>query len=990
MELMVTKYLQNNKKHLFHMKTLSFNKLFVLAFIAIIAVGCNQPQNNKNLIQFVNPFIGTGGHGHTYPGATSPFGMVQLSPDTRLDGWDGCSGYHYSDSVIYGFSHTHLSGTGVSDYGDILIMPINGKAKYDNNEYSSTFSHNNEIAEAGYYKVFLDKYKISAELTTTTHTGMHRYFFPTKTNNKLIIDLKHRDLVKDAYIHIVNNTTIEGYRISQAWANEQHLYFYMEFSQPFKNFKIWNNDSLFSAEEYRGKTIISSLDFNEMDKDELIIKVGISAVDMAGAKENLILENGEWDFNKVRKDNQKQWEKELSKINISDDNIDYKTIFYTALYHNLIVPNVFSDVDGRYRGMDMKIHKSKHKQYTVFSLWDTYRATHPLYTIIETKRTADFINTFKNQYNDGGILPIWELAANYTGCMIGYHSIPVIVDAYMKGLTDINGDTLLKMMLTSANDNQHGLEAYRNNGYISIADDGECISKTLEYAYDDWCIAQLAKKVGNEDIYKTFIIRAQSYKNIFDAKSGFMRPKLEQIWKEPFDPSEVDFNFTEANSWQYSFYVPQDIYSMQKLMGGKAKFEKQLDALFTASTETTGRQQSDITGLIGQYAHGNEPSHHMAYLYNYVNKSAKTQDYLQQIYDEMYSNAPNGLSGNEDCGQMSAWYVLSSMGFYPVNPANGEFIFGKPLFDNVKLNLENGNIFEITKSGNKESNAYVNSIKLNGKNYTKAYINYKDIMAGGKLEFIMKNGKAISFDEDSLPNSEITDNIILSSPSIFGALRSFRDSTLISIDPETGSKVFLEINGNPKSEYTAPFYIYESTSIIMWAENNNKRSKKVEAKLHKVPSGMNVKMKKPWHKQYPAGGEIALIDGIIGGANFRNGSWQGYYWEDVEGVLDLGKAQYISSVKTNFIQDNRSWIFMPRTVDYFGSLDGIHYRRLGSVKNNIPKEELSIIIKTFEVKFPKRKLRYIRFYAMNRNICPENHLGAGGKGYVFMDEIEVK
>ncbi|RLD42431.1 MAG: glycoside hydrolase family 92 protein, partial [Bacteroidetes bacterium] len=599
-------------------------------------------------------------------------------------------------------------------------------------------------------------------------------------------------------------------------------------------------------------------------------------------------------------------------------------------------------------------------------------------------------NTFKNQYDDGGMLPIWELAGNYTGCMIGYHSIPVIVDAYMKGLSDINGDTLLRMMLKSANANHLGLEAYRDNGYISISDDAESISKTLEYAYDDWCIAQLAKQLGNEEVYTSFTIRAQSYKNIFDGESGFMRPKLAQIWKTPFDPSEVDFNFTEANSWQYSFYVPQDIYTMQKLIGDKDKFEKQLDNLFTASTETTGRKQSDITGLIGQYAHGNEPSHHMAYLYNYVNKSAKTQDYLQQIYDEMYSNQPDGYSGNEDCGQMSAWYVLSSMGFYPVNPANGEFVFGKPVFDNVKLNLENGNTFEIIKSGDKGATAYVYAIKLNDKAYTKAYIDYEDIMSGGTLEFIMKDGDAIIFDEDGLPSSIINDNIILSSPSISGALRSFRDSTLITISTEDGSTVFMEIDAKNKVEYKAPFYIYNTTSIIMWAEKGSIKSKKVTSNLYKVPSEMSVSMKNKWQDQYAAGGEMALIDGIIGGSNFRNGSWQGYYWEDVDGIIDLGSTQWVTTLRTNFIQDNRSWIFMPEYVEFYGSLDGNEYNKLGRIDNNISKDELSVIIKTFSVEFTKRELRYIRFYAKNHNICPENHLGAGGKGYIFMDEVEYK
>ncbi|MCK5847006.1 MAG: GH92 family glycosyl hydrolase [Bacteroidales bacterium] len=972
------------------MRTTLIYKLLALFIITILATSCNQPKNNKSLIQYVNPFIGTGGHGHTYPGATSPFGMVQLSPDTRLEGWDGCSGYHYSDSVIYGFSHTHLSGTGVSDYGDLLLMPIIGEVNYDNIDYSSPFSHKNEVAEAGYYKVLLDKYKIKVELTTTPHTGMHKYYFPTKAGNKVIIDLKHRDLVKDAYIHVVNDRTIEGYRVSQAWADEQHIYFYMEFSQPFELFEISTNDSVFIADTYKGKSIISSVHFNNLENNELLVKVGISAVDIAGAKKNLITENISWDFDTFRIKNQGNWEHELSKIKIEDSNEDRKTIFYTALYHNLIVPNLFSDVDGRYRGMDMEIHKSKHKQYTIFSLWDTYRATHPLYTIIETKRTEDFINTFKNQYDDGEILPIWELAGNYTGCMIGYHSIPVIVDAYFKGLTDIPADTLLKMVLTSANANQHGLEAYRNNGYISIADDGESISKTLEYAYDDWCIAQLAKDAGRDSTYKIFIRRSQSYKNILDPNSGFMRPKLEQIWKEPFDPSEVDFNFTEANSWQYSFYVPQDIYSMQDLMGGKEKFEKQLDDLFTASTVTTGRQQSDITGLIGQYAHGNEPSHHMAYLYNYVNKSAKTQDYLQQIYDEMYSNKPNGLSGNEDCGQMSAWYVLSTMGFYPVNPANGEFVFGKPLFDNVKLNLENGNIFEIIKSGDKGDKAYVNAIKLNGNTYSKAYIKYSDIMSGGTLEFIMKKNEAIIFDNSALPNSRITDNIILSLPSIIGAKRSFSDSTLITMDAERGSIIFMDINNKGKLKYSEPFYIYETSKIVMWAENGNNSSKKIESNLYCVPKGMSVEMKTKWHTQYPAGEKIALIDGIIGGANFRNGSWQGYQWDDVEGIVDLGKLKTVNEISMNFIQDSRSWIFMPNYVEYYGSIDGKDFTLLGKIDNNVPKMEMTISIKTFRLNIKAHKYRYIKFFAKNHNICPKGHFAEGGRGYVFIDEIIIE
>ncbi len=964
-------------------------KYTFIAIIALLISSCTSVKESKDIIDYVNPLIGTDGHGHTYPGATSPFGMVQLSPDTRLTGWDGCSGYHYSDSIIYGFSHTHLSGTGVSDYGDILLMPITGKAVYKNTEYSSSFSHKNETAKVGYYKVKLDKFNILAELTTSPRTGMHKYTFSQEKNNKIILDLNHRDKVLDAYIHQVSKNAIEGYRISQAWAQKQFVYFYMEFSQDIDNINIASNDSVFSANELKSTDIVVSIEFNEIKNKELLVKLGISAVDMEGARANLQAENPDWDFDKLKNENTKRWEKELSKIEITDNDESKKTSFYTALYHTLIVPNLFSDVDGRYRGMDLNVHKSDKNQYTIFSLWDTYRATHPLYTIIETKRTADFINTFKNQYNDGGILPIWELSANYTGCMIGYHSIPVITDAFLKGETDISADTLLKMMLTSANQDKLGLKAYKKNGYISIADDAESVSKTLEYAYDDWCIAQVAKRAENDSIYKVFMQRAQSYKNILDQSIGYMRPKLNETWKEPFDPSEVDFNYTEANSWQYSFYVPQDIYTFRDMIGGNEQFEKQLDNLFTASSKTTGRKQADITGLIGQYAHGNEPSHHIAYLYDYVNKPAKTQKYVQQIIDELYSDQPDGLCGNEDCGQMSAWYVFSTMGFYPVNPANSEYVFGKPQFDKVKINLENGNQFIIEKTGDKSPNAFVKEIYLNDKKYTKAYITHSDIMKGGNLRFVMSKDDIISFSNDDLPHSKITDDVIVPLPSIRGAKRSFRDSTIITLEAVKGAKIMYSLNNSEEKEYTKPIVIFDETTIKFKAIKDGKESKTLEAKFYKIPEGRSITIKNKWQEQYSAGGNDALIDGLKGTANFRTGAWQGYYYVDLEAIVDLGKPMMLTKVKTNFIQDARSWIWMPEYVEYWGSTDGEYYFPLGKEENDIDKfDYYNTHIKSFTASFYPKKIKYIKVFAKNHNICPKGHPGEGEKGYIFADEIE--
>ena len=964
-------------------------KIILLSLLSVLMFSCNR-QHTDDILQYVNPFIGTGGHGHTYPGATSPFGMVQLSPDTRLSGWDGCSGYHYSDSAIYGFSHTHLSGTGVSDYGDILLMPVSGKAVFKNTAYASPFSHQNETAEAGYYSVVLDKHNIKVELTTSPRTGMHRYTFSKTTTNKVILDLNHRDKVLEAHIRRINDSTIAGYRISQAWAEKQYVYFYMQFSQPIDTLKIASDDSIFVTSERTSTDIISAIIFNSIPDKSLLIKIGLSAVDIEGAKKNLETENPGWDFDAFKQKNQTAWRKTLSKIEITDTNKTRKTIFYTALYHTMIVPNLFSDVDGRYRGMDKEIHNSNFLQYTVFSLWDTYRATHPLYTILEPQRTTDFIHTFKHQYDDGKILPIWELAGNYTSCMIGYHAIPVIADAYFKNLTDIPADTLLEMMLTSANQDKLGLKAYKKNGYISISDDAESISKTLEYAYDDWCIAQVAKASGNDSIYAEFTRRAQSYKNCFDTQTGYMRPKLNETWKAPFNPSEVDFNYTEANAWQYSFYVPQDIYTLIEMMGGNKAFETQLDSLFTISSETTGRKQSDITGLIGQYAHGNEPSHHMAYLYDYVNKPEKTQCYVQEIVDKLYNNTPNGLCGNEDCGQMSAWYIFSTMGFYPVNPANGEYVFGKPFFDKITIHLENNKTFTIERQGEKTPSGVVKSILLNGKLYKKAYISHSDIMQGGSLVFVTDKSQSIHFSETNLPHSQITDNLITPVPSIRSAKRSFRDSTIVKIEAQKNTTVLYSINHSAEQTYSKPFIIKKTTTLTMRAVKDSLSSKTVEARFYKIPFGRKITLFTRWHPQYSAGGNDALIDGLKGTMNFRTGSWQGYYYDDLKAVVDLGKPIYSTKITMSFIQDAHSWIWLPEYVEFWGSTDSSYFFPLGKVENDVSKQDYTVQIKPFITQFYPKKIRYIKVFAKNHIRCPKGHPGENEKGFIFCDEITVE
>ena len=571
----------------------------------------------QNFQQYVNPFIGTGGHGHTFPGATVPFGMVQLSPDTRIDGsWDGCSGYHYSDNVIYGFSHTHLNGTGVSDFGDIMLMPTMGEPSFDNKIYSSKFSHANEKASAGFYSVKLDKHSIDVRLTTSTRVGFHEYTFNKSGQANIILDLNHRDKLLEGRVRIIDDKTIEVLRRSEAWARNQYVFARIEFNVPVKTLssktsKGHNNDLETNA-------IIFSKQIKKGEK--IKIKVSLSPTSYEGAKLNMS-EIKHWDFEKTKKETEQLWNKELSKIEVTSDDKDKLAIFYTALYHTMIQPNIAQDLDGKYRGRDNEIHIAEgFDYYTVFSLWDTFRAAHPLYTLIDKKRTADFINTFLKQYEQGGRLPVWELASNETDCMIGYHSVSVMADAMAKGIKGFDYEKCFEAAKHSAMLDHLGLDAYKKNGFISIDDEHESVSKTVEYAYDDWCIAQMAKILNRKEDYDYFMTRSQNWKNLFNWENGFIQPKKNGGWEKPFDPREVNNNYTEGNGWQYTFFVPQDIPGMIEAYGGNDKFEAKLDEMFNSESKTTGRQQVDVTGLIGQYAHGNEPSHHMAYLYNYIGK----------------------------------------------------------------------------------------------------------------------------------------------------------------------------------------------------------------------------------------------------------------------------------------------------------------------------------------------------------------------------------
>jgi len=730
---------------------------------------CTSSSIEKDYASYVNPFIGTEGHGHTFPGAVVPNGMIQPSPDTRIDGWDASSGYYYADSLINGFSHTHLSGTGCADYGDILLMPTVGEQVYNPQDYtqqnlpfSSTFSHKNEIAEPGYYSVYLDRYQVKAELTATKRAALHRYTFPASEKAGFILDLDYsvqHQTNLDMQVEVVSDTEIRGHKLTEYWAFDQQISFYAKFSKPFTYTIV--RDTLTDHNNKQQPRCKVLLNFSTQQDEPVLVKVGISAVDMEGAKKNLEAEIPDWNFDKVRKDARQAWNEYLSKIDVTTNNETDKTIFYTSMYHTAISPNLFIDVDGRYWGMDRTVHQGDIDKpiYTTFSLWDTFRALHPLLSIIEPQMNNDFIYSLLQKHKEGGIFPMWDLASNYTGTMIGYHAVSLIADAYTKGYANFDLNEAYKASLRAAEYDTTGIvcpalvlphlmpqaKYYKNKlGYVPCDKDNESVAKALEYAYDDYCISILAEAVGDKENLAKYTQFAKAYQHYFDPETRFMRGKdSEGNWRTPFSPRASNHrsdDYCEGNAWQWTWFVPHDIEGLVQLMGGKEAFIGKLDSLFTADSSLEGEEVSaDISGLIGQYAHGNEPSHHIIHMYNYVGQPWKTQELIDRVFKEQYRNAPDGLSGNEDCGQMSAWYILNSMGFYQVCPGKPVYSIGRPLFDEVVIHLPNQKTFTIKAYNNSKENKYIQSVMLNGNPLHTPFLNHKDIAEGGIIEITMTN-----------------------------------------------------------------------------------------------------------------------------------------------------------------------------------------------------------------------------------------------------------
>ncbi len=969
----------------------------IILFLTLVFSFALRAQNN-NLI-YVNPFIGTGGHGHTYPGVTVPFGMVQVSPDTRLSGWDGCSGYHYSDSLIYGFSHTHLSGTGVSDYGDILLMPTMGKILLNNGAngkpgYRSTFDKSTEMASTGLYSVYLKDKNIEVGLMATARCAYHVYDYHRPTEQNIILDLLHRDELLGADFQQINDTTIQGYRFSKAWAKEQRIYFYLQFSTPMK---------LESTTTKDGKNLVGGFKCIKNANNFIHVKIGISPISIDNAKLNLVDELPRW-FEmptKLQVEGIDKWERMITAFQIESPNEDDKSNFFTSLYHLYQVPNLVQDVDNQYLGMDLKAHKATdHTHYTVFSLWDTYRAAHPLYTILQPKRVNDFVKTFLDDFDKSGALPMWSLPGNETWCMIGNHAIPVIADAYLKGLTSekstsVNDLRLLDAMIKTTEINHFGQREYAKFGFIPAEMEHESVSKTLEYAYDDYCIAQMAKSLGKNDIYTRFIKRAQNYKNVSNPENGFVQAKINQTWLTPFAPEEVNSHFTEGNSWHYSFSAPHDMAGWLKLQGGKAAAEAKLDALFEADTQTSGREQADLTGMLGQYAQGNEPSHHIAYLYNFVGKPHKTQAMVHQIMNDFYKNQPDGLIGNEDCGQMSAWYIFSAMGFYPVNPCGGQYIIGTPRFPKLELKVGDNKTLTIKAIDVSNDNYYIQSATLNGKALTRSWLMHDEIMNGGELVFKMGD-RPSSWATAAADNpvTEIVDNQIVPIPFVAKGERNFMNSAAIELGCADKDAVISYILGAETAKsYTTKIDVSQSSKLTFWAYNPKTKqvSDTVSAAFTKIPVNRAIAIKNKYAPQYAAGGDNALIDFIKGEKNYHTGAWQGYEGVDCEVVIDLLKETNLTSIGVGVLQDQNAWIFAPTSVEFFISNDNVNFESFHTFKNEIDEHLDAATTQHYSIK-KAGKARYVKVVAKNRGFCPDWHKGAEdeGKAWIFLDEISIE
>ena len=977
-------------------------KIVILALAAVSLGFTSCARKETRLVDYVCPMVGTDFTGHTFPGAAAPFGMVQLSPDTRMDTWEGCSGYHYSDDTIIGFSHTHLSGTGVLDYGDVLLMPVTRYEadSLDRRLYQSAFSHKKEEAAAGYYSVHLDRWNVLAELTAGPRSGMHRYTFQEHADGgtpSIIIDLKHRDVLLSSGIRHESDRVISGFRRSKSWSEDQMVHFYMEFSEPIAEYRPFGE---------KGALIAFA-----PGVEQVTVKTGISSVSSENARENLLSDvpEGSFDFDSRRADTEELWEEYLSKVDIRGEGgpgRDRLRTFYTAMYHTAIAPNLFSDVNGEYRGMDRQVHKAEgFDRYTVFSLWDTFRTLHPLLTLIERERTEDFLRSFLTIYSEGGKLPVWELSGWETNCMIGYNSMPVIAEALSHGIGAEYAAELIDAMVESSCKDEFGIRHYRQRYVVPAEEEHESVSKTLEYAFDDWCIAQVADMLYGQtgeqryaDIRDRYLKYSASYINVWDPETGLMRPMMSGRWLTPFEPTEVNNHYTEANSWQYSFFVPHDVNGHIDLMGGDGAFCAKLDSLFSAPARTTGRTQVDITGLIGQYAHGNEPSHQTAYLYAFAGQPWKTYSTVRRILNELYTSEPDGLCGNDDCGQMSAWYVMSAIGLYPVTPGSGIYVLSAPVSERTVISLGDDKqltIRAICEGGNISSCKYISSVRLNGQPWTRSYIRWSDIQEGGEIELTLVPEPDPDFGTapEDRPVSRLDKSGFVRNPWFEAPSDIFEGSMEVAVNSGSPDcRTFIKVGNGRYREYTGPVTLDRTTRLSICSEApDGSHSPEVSSVFHRMKDDMDITTFCEYNPQYNARGPRGLIDGLRGSVNWKTGGWQGYQDTDFTAVVDLRGVRKARTFGSGYCQDARSWIWMPRYVEYSVSTDGEHFTPVGRVDNTVGEQDYTIQTRDFVLELPAPvEARYVKVFAKNFGTIPSWHLGAGGEGFIFIDEIWVE
>ena len=977
-------------------------KIVILALAAVSLGFTSCARKETRLVDYVCPMVGTDFTGHTFPGAAAPFGMVQLSPDTRMDTWEGCSGYHYSDDTIIGFSHTHLSGTGVLDYGDVLLMPVTRYEadSLDRRLYQSAFSHKKEEAAAGYYSVHLDRWNVLAELTAGPRSGMHRYTFQEHADGgtpSIIIDLKHRDVLLSSGIRHESDRVISGFRRSKSWSEDQMVHFYMEFSEPIAEYRPFGE---------KGALIAFA-----PGVEQVTVKTGISSVSSENARENLLSDvpEGSFDFDSRRADTEELWEEYLSKVDIRGEGgpgRDRLRTFYTAMYHTAIAPNLFSDVNGEYRGMDRQVHKAEgFDRYTVFSLWDTFRTLHPLLTLIEPERTEDFLRSFLTIYSEGGKLPVWELSGWETNCMIGYNSMPVIAEALSHGIGAEYAAELIDAMVESSCKDEFGIRHYRQRYVVPAEEEHESVSKTLEYAFDDWCIAQVADMLYGQtgeqryaDIRDRYLKYSASYINVWDPETGLMRPMMSGRWLTPFEPTEVNNHYTEANSWQYSFFVPHDVNGHIDLMGGDGAFCAKLDSLFSAPARTTGRTQVDITGLIGQYAHGNEPSHQTAYLYAFAGQPWKTYSTVRRILNELYTSEPDGLCGNDDCGQMSAWYVMSAIGLYPVTPGSGIYVLSAPVSERTVISLGDDKqltIRAICEGGNISSCKYISSVRLNGQPWTRSYIRWSDIREGGEIELTLVPEPDPDFGTapEDRPVSRLDKSGFVRNPWFEAPSDIFEGSMEVAVNSGSPDcRTFIKVGNGRYREYTGPVTLDRTTRLSICSEApDGSHSPEVSSVFHRMKDDMDITTFCEYNPQYNARGPRGLIDGLRGSVNWKTGGWQGYQDTDFTAVVDMRGVRKARTFGSGYCQDARSWIWMPRYVEYSVSTDGDHFTPVGRVDNTVGEQDYTIQTMDFVLELPAPvESRYVKVFAKNFGTIPSWHLGAGGEGFIFIDEIWVE